>query len=70
MKIEGVVYVPQWKLNISGNGDMNQDAKFVAMIADSFYMEGNGRLYVNADAKAADLPDIMPRIKNGPRLMY
>lgn len=70
VKIEGIVYVPQWKLNISGNGEMNQDAKYVAMIADSFYMEGNGRLYVNADANAADLPDLMPRIKNGPRLLY
>lgn len=70
LKIEGIVYVPHWKVNISGNGDMNQEAKYVAMIADSFYMEGNGRLYVNADAKAADLPDLMPRIKNGPRLLY
>lgn len=70
LKIEGIVYVPNWKVNISGNGDMNQEAKYVAMIADSFYMEGNGRLYVNADAKAADLPDLMPRIKNGPRLLY
>lgn len=70
LKIEGIIYVPQWKLNISGNGDLNQEAQYVAMIADSFYMEGNGRLYVNADAKAADLPDQMPRIKNGPRLLF
>ncbi len=70
IKIEGIVYVPQWKLNIGGNGEMNQESKYVAMIADSFYMEGNGSLYVNADAKAADLPDLMPRIKNGPRLLY
>lgn len=70
IKIEGIVYVPQWKLIISGNGEMNQEAKYIAMIADSFYMEGNGRLYVNADAKGADLPDLMPRIKYGPRLLY
>ena len=70
INIVGIVYAPQWKLIISGNGDMNEEAKYVAMIADSFFMEGNGRLYVNADAQAADLPDLMPRIKYGPRLLY
>ncbi len=70
VKIEGIVYVPQWKLNIGGNGEMNQESKFIAMIADSFYMNGNGKLYVQYDPASTDLPDLMPRIKNGPRLLY
>ncbi len=70
LKIEGVLYAPKWRINISGNGDMNQEAKYFAMIADHFYMEGNGRLYIQSDANGADLPDLMPRIKSGPRLLY
>lgn len=70
VKIEGVMYVPQWKLNVGGNGEMNQEAKYTAIVADTFYMEGNGKLYVQSDAAGAGLPDLMPRIKNGPRLLY
>lgn len=69
VKFEGVIYVPQWKLNIGGNGDMNQESKYVAIVADSFYMEGNGRLFIQSDASAAGLPDLMPRIKTGPMLL-
>ena len=66
VKMEGILYAPQWRLNIGGNGDLNQESKFFAMIADSFYMEGNGKLYINPDAAEAGLPDLMPKIKNGP----
>jgi Flp pilus assembly protein TadG len=69
LKIEGVVYAPQWKLSISGNGELNEQAQFFTMIADSFYMEGNGKLYIRSDAEAAGLPNIMPKIKNGPLLL-
>lgn len=70
VKIEGVLYVPQWKLNVGGNGEMNQESKYTAVVADTFYMEGNGKLYVQSDAAGAGLPDLMPRIKTGPRLLY
>jgi Flp pilus assembly protein TadG len=69
VKIEGILYAPQWKLNIGGNGDINQTARFFTAIADSFYMEGNGKLYIQSDAAAAGLPDLMPKIKNGPLLL-
>ncbi len=69
LKIDGIAYIPTWRLNISGNGDVNQDAKYFSVIADSFYLEGNGKLYVRSDFTAAGLPDLMPKIKNGPILL-
>ncbi len=68
VKMEGVLYMPTWRVDIGGNGDVNEDAKYFAMVADSFYMEGNGKLYVTSDASTAGLPSLMPRIKNGPTL--
>lgn len=68
VRLEGVVYAPQWRINISGNGDINQESRYFAMIADHFYMEGNGRLHIRSDAEAAGLPELMPRIKSGPVL--
>lgn len=69
IKLEGVLYAPQWKVNISGNGEINQESDFFTMIADSFYMEGNGRLNISSDAKTAGLPEIMPKIRNGPVIL-
>jgi Flp pilus assembly protein TadG len=69
VKIEGILYMPTWRVDIGGNGDVNQAAKYFAMVADSFYMEGNGKLYVASDAAGANLPDLMPRIRNGPQLV-
>jgi Flp pilus assembly protein TadG len=69
IKMEGVLYAPTWRVNISGNGEVNQDSKFWAMVADSFYMEGNGKLYINSDAPAVGLPDIMPKIPTGPLIL-
>ena len=69
VKLEGVVYAPQWKLNIGGNGELNEESDYLAIVADSFYMEGNGKLFVTSNATKADLPDLMPRIKTGPMLL-
>jgi len=69
VKIEGILYAPQWKVNISGNGEINEEAKYFTMIADTFYMEGNGKMHIKSDAAAAGLPDLMPKIKNGPLLL-
>lgn len=67
--IEGIVYAPQWKMNISGNGEINQNSKFFTMVADTFYLEGNGRLHVKSDAGAAGFPEVMPKIKTGPVIL-
>lgn len=69
LKIEGILYAPQWKVNISGNGEINQEADFFTMIADSFYMEGNGKVNITSDAAAAGFPELMPKIKNGPVML-
>lgn len=69
VKMEGVLYTPTWRVSIGGNGEVNQEAQFWTMIADSFHMEGNGRLFINSDAAAVGLPDIMPKIPTGPMLL-
>jgi len=70
VNLVGVIYAPEWRINISGNGEINQDSQFFAMVADDFYMEGNGRLWIRSDAAAAGMPDLMPRIKSGPVLTH
>jgi hypothetical protein len=69
IKIEGTVYAPQWRINISGNAEMNQLSRCFAMIADHFHMEGNGKLNVVAQCEEAGLPQVMPGIKSGPVMM-
>ena len=69
IKLVGILYAPQWKVNISGNGEINEEADFFTLIADTFHMEGNGRLSVTSNAEAAGLPDLMPKIKNGPVML-
>ncbi|HUS97258.1 MAG TPA: hypothetical protein VMX97_10995 [Hyphomicrobiaceae bacterium] len=39
------------------------------MVADSFYMEGNGKLNITSQASEAGFPDLMPKIKNGPVIL-
>ena len=69
LKIVGIMYTPTWRVNISGNGELNQESDYFALIADHFYMEGNGRLHVKSDAEKVGLPNRMPRIKNGPVIL-
>lgn len=69
VNIEGIVYMPTWRVEIAGNGDINQTSDFFAMVADSFYLRGNGRLNLRADAESAGLPQMLPRVPNGARLV-
>ena len=39
------------------------------MVADNFHMEGNGTLYIRSNAEGIGLPNLMPRIKNGPVIL-
>lgn len=67
--IEGLVYMPTYRVDIAGNGDINQNSRYFAMVADNFYLRGNGKLTLKVDAAAANLPDRMPKIKSGPILL-
>ncbi len=69
VKMEGVLYTPTWTVAIGGNGEVNQEAQFWTMIAKSFHMEGNGRLFINSEAEEIGLPNIMPKIPTGPLLL-
>ena len=69
VKMEGILYTPTWQVAIGGNGEVNQNAKFWVMVADSFHMEGNGTLHIRSNASAIGLPNLMPRIKNGPVIL-
>lgn len=67
--LEGILYMPTWRVEIAGNGAINQDSKYFAMVADSFYMRGNGRLYISLDPEAVNLPQLMPRTPGDVRLI-
>jgi Flp pilus assembly protein TadG len=69
VKMEGILYMPTWRVEIGGNGDINQTTKHWAMIADSFYMEGNGKLFIRSDPTGSGQPDILPKIPTGPLLL-
>ena len=45
------------------------EAKFFTMIADTFYMEGNGKMHIKSDAAAAGFPELMPKIRSGPVIL-
>lgn len=69
VKMEGALYTPTWRVSIGGNGEVNQEAKFWTMVADSFHMEGNGRLFIDSDAASIGIPNVMPKIPTGPLLL-
>jgi len=69
VKMEGILYTPTWQVAIGGNGEVNQTAEFWVMVADNFHMEGNGTLYIRSNAQGIGLPNLMPRIKNGPVIL-
>ena len=40
------------------------------MIADSFYLNGTGDLYMKTDFAAAGFPDILPKVKRLTRITH
>lgn len=69
VNLEGIVYMPTWRVEIAGNGDLNQTSGYFAMVADSFYLRGNGNLNLRADAESPGLPQQLPRVPGGARLV-
>ena len=68
LKLEGIVYQPSRALNIGGNGQINQNSKYFAMVADRYSLGGTGDLYMKTDYAAAGFPDILPKVKRLTRM--
>ena len=45
--IDGVVYFPTPNLYVGCNGDLNVTSKLFAMVANRFYLQSNGTLYLS-----------------------
>jgi hypothetical protein len=61
VKLEGVLYMPTWELEIVGNGMLLDEAITVALIADRFSIHGTGDIIVRADPQATGLFATLPR---------
>lgn len=59
-KLQGVVYLPTQRIEVSGNGDVNNaNISFFGMVAKDFYFRGNGVFNVKKHS-GGTVPDIMP----------
>lgn len=70
IKLEGIVYQPNRALTIGGNGQINQQSTFFAMVADTYYLNGTGDLYLKTDFATANFPDILPKVKRLTRITH
>lgn len=65
-KMQGVVYMPKQRIEVSGNGNVNNEAITVfGMVAKDFYFRGNGVFNApkhNGANGNSDVPDIMPTL--------
>ena len=65
-KMQGVVYMPKQRIEVSGNGDVNNASITVfGMVAKDFYFRGNGVFNApkhNGANANTDVPDIMPTL--------
>lgn len=62
MKLEGVLYMPRQRIEVSGNGDVNGNTGFFAMVAKDFYFRGNGIFNLKRHTGATTVHDIMAMI--------
>ena len=60
--LEGIVYQPSRALTIGGNGQINQNSKYFAMVAKNYSLGGTGDLYMKTDYAAAGFPDLLPKV--------
>lgn len=58
VELEGIIYFPKQRLNITGNGWISKNAKQFAIVADRIHVEGNGQLNIGqaANYSSAGLP--------------
>ena len=60
MNLEGVLYMPRQRIEVSGNGHVNGSTQYFGMIAKDFYFRGNGEFFLKKHGGSANVPDIMP----------
>lgn len=68
VKMEGILYMPSRAVQIGGNGQINQNAKYWSMIADRFELDGTGDMFMKTDFATAGFPDILPKVKRLTRM--
>lgn len=62
LNMEGVIYTPTQRLEVSGNGDVNGSTKYFGVVAKDFYFRGNGTFNFKKYGSNATVPDIMPKV--------
>ena len=68
VNMQGILYSPSRAVMIGGNGAINQGSTYWSMIADNFYLNGTGDLYMKTDFATAAFPDILPKVKRLTRI--
>ena len=68
VNMTGVLYMPRRIVEVGGNGNVNADSNYFGMIADSFYLIGNGTIYLRSDYAAVGMPSMLPKLTSTARL--
>ena len=63
IKLEGILYMPTWIVDVVGNGAMFDEAITWSMIADRFIIRGTGDIVIKADPLTAGMPDNLPQAR-------
>ncbi|MEZ5849516.1 MAG: TadE/TadG family type IV pilus assembly protein [Hyphomicrobiaceae bacterium] len=62
-KLQGMVYAPRQRIEVSGNGDVNNlDLSVFGMVAKDFYFRGNGMFNLKRHTGEGKVPDLMPEL--------
>jgi Flp pilus assembly protein TadG len=60
--LEGMLYMPTQRIEVSGNGNVNGSSPYFAMVAKDFYFRGNGTFNLKKYAGNTALPDKTPEL--------
>ena len=69
VRIVGMAYFPTQVVDIRGESDFNIESPYMAIVADSFRIRGNGMFTVRANPELAGYEDQMARVMDGARLI-
>ena len=62
MNLEGMLYMPTQRIEVSGNGNVNGSSPYFAMVAKDFYFRGNGTFKMSKSTGGASAADIVPNL--------